>query len=474
MSKKKKKLSILERIKQQPFIIGLIIFYSLAWSWALFTDSLDLAGSNTQGLIVAIFVMALNVTLSVVIVLQGLKFINRLTSKLHPVITIFAALPLLALMDFAVSWLTTIIWLGPEGSIDNVLPLSSPALALINTPLGYAARIVGFYGLAAFGWLILYVLFSKKLRRFLWLPIGLLVLCSIAGYQIYKIPNGKAFKATIISENLDDRVKTIEPGATKLVVFPEYGLDEDANHPLDSRIKISGDAPKTFFLGSQQVNEDGEVGHLNELLYGNSQDGYTIKQDKYRLIPGGEDLPYVLRVLLRATNQKPTLDYFSYAKMVLKGPRPLQSFKIDENTTVGAAVCSSIIAPKDYQAFAANGATVFSNSASLTIFKGSRVFAFQQKSLAKFMAIANSRYFLQSANAATAYALDNNGKQIAEVRGVKTVDVEAVNNTTKTVYTFAGEYLVAVGLLIVSVALFKKLRHQTRSGSKSTKKRSKK
>lgn len=471
MSKKKNNLSILTRIKQQPFIVGLVIYFSLAWSWALFTDSLDLAGSKTQGLIVAIFVMTLNVALSVVIVLQGLKFINRFTDKLHPVITIFAALPLLALMDLAVSWLTTIIWLGPEGSIDNVLPLSSPTLALINTPFGFAARIIGFYGLAAFAWLFVYVLYSRKLRRFFWLPFGLLIALSITGYTLYKTPNGTKFKATIISENLDDRVPAVEPSKSELVIFPEYGLDEDTNHPLESRMKIDNSMPKTYFLGSRQVNTDGEAGHLNELLYGNSADGYTYKQDKYRLIPGGEDLPYVLRTLLRATNQKPTLDYFSYAKMVLKGPRPLQPFEVDDSTKVGAAVCSSIIAPKDYQTFAADGATVFSNSASLTIFKGSRVFAFQQKSLARFMAIANSRYFLQSANAATAYALDSNGKQIAEVRGVKTATVEAQNNTTKTIYTFAGEYLAAIGLLIMAVVLFKRLRHRTR---KPSKKRSKK
>ena len=55
--------------------------------------------------------------------------------------------------------------------------------------------------------------------------------------------------------------------------------------------------------------------------------------------------------------------------------------------------------------------------------------------------------FLQSANAATAYELDNNGRQLAEVR-IEAKDIKVVTNSTKTVYTYIGEFLVAIGMLI--------------------------
>jgi apolipoprotein N-acyltransferase len=171
-------------------------------------------------------------------------------------------------------------------------------------------------------------------------------------------------------------------------------------------------------------------------------------QDKYRLIPGGEDLPYTLRVALRATNQVGTLDYFSFAKSVIRGQAQLSNYDINETTNIGAAVCSSIISPEDYRYFVNNGATALSNSASLTIFKGSRMFSWQQKSLARFMAISNSRYFMQSANGSRAYILNNNGDTVVEKYGINTASATVYNNSKRTPYTFIGEWLVFIGALL--------------------------
>lgn len=455
---------------QNPFIVCLLLWYGFSWSWALFTDSLDLAGNNTQGLIVAIFVVVINAALSTLIVYQTFKYLLKKLKNKNPLVVILLGWPLFALMDLAVSWLTTIIWIGPEGSIDNVLPLSSPTLPLVNTPFAFAARIIGFYALAGAFWLVLFMLMQKKLRLYSFVVVGLLTITATVGWFVYKTPNGSTIKATVISENLQDKVAQIKPDGQHIVIFPEYGLDDITNVNLNIRIETSKDKPKTYFLGSQQINTGGPAGHLNELLFGNTVDGITVRQDKYRLIPGGEDLPFAVRTALRATNQKSTLDYFSYNKMVLKGPQALVPFNTDGTTIVGAAVCSSIIAPKDYQAFALQGATVFSNSASLTIFKGSKLFAWQQKSMARFMAVANSRYFLQSANAASAYILDNNGKQTGEVKGVNALTQEIKNNTTKTVYSNLGEYLAAIGALIAAVFALQELkkRNQPKPNTKKS------
>jgi apolipoprotein N-acyltransferase len=141
---------------------------------------------------------------------------------------------------------------------------------------------------------------------------------------------------------------------------------------------------------------------------------------------------------------------------------------------VAAAVCSSIIAPQDYRTFARSGATVFTNSASLSIFKGSPLFAWQQKSLARFMAVANARYFLQSANAASAYSIDINGKQTAEVKGRSTLLVEAKTNTVKTPYVYSGEWLLYLGFgMVICIMIYEGLNtYGTKkdSQSKSTKK----
>lgn len=459
-----------KQIIDNPLVVLLCLWYAFAWSWAFITDSLDLAGSKPVAMAIATWVVVFNVAISAYIVVRTFRFLRHKFTAYNPWLVMVFGLPLFALMDFAISWLTAIIWIGPEGSIDNVLPLSSPALILVNTPFGYASRIVGFYGLAAFFWLTVFLLVDKKRRIYSLACLGILAGLSLAGWGLYKTPNGSTVRATIISENLNEHVGVMQNRDSELIVFPEYALDEITNDNLQNRLDKNQDESKTFFLGSQQVRDHRPAGHLNVLLFGNSEEGITRTQEKHRLIPGGEDLAYTARVALRASNQRSTLDYFSYAKMVNKGPYPLQPLKIDESTILGSAVCSSIIAPKDYQTFAAQGATLFTNSASLTIFRGSRVFAWQQKSLARFMAVANSRYFLQSANAASAYMLDNNGKQLAEVRGIEAKDVIAINNTKKTPYTYIGEVLVASGLLIVAVWLLKLLKDNNVKANKKSRK----
>lgn len=443
------------RLTKQPAIIALVVWFSLAWSWTFFTDSLDLAGSKSQGLILAAIISAINVAISVLVIWKAIRIAQWIFKQYSPPKALVLSLGTFALADFLVSWLSTIIWLGPEGRIDNILPLSSPTLVIINTPLGFASRLVGFFGLGAFVWLLLFLLWNKPYRKLAAIPAGLLLVLSLSGWIAYKTPDSSTFTAKIISEALDNRVPTIDARNTELTIFPEYGLDEITNEKLGERIIMNdpSDSRERYFLGSEQVNPqdpngpDVKAGHLNRLLFGNTIAGYTYKQDKYRLIPGGEDLAYTVRLGLRATNQKATLDYFSYAKGTLRGSTPLAPFRISESTLVGAAVCSSIIAPQDYRKFAKEGSTVFTNSASLTIFKGSPIFAFQQKSLARFMAVANSRYFLQSANSARAYALDNNGKTIAEGSGSQVLDVTAQNNTKRTIYTLTGEWLVYLGVI---------------------------
>jgi len=465
-------MKYIRKLKKQPILLLLIAWFSLAWSWTLFTDSLDLAGSKVQGVILAIIISAINVAISTTIVWKTARVVRWIFNKYNPWLSLAFALPLFALADFLIAWLTAIIWLGPQGKVDNILPLSSPTLLAINTPFGFAARFVGFYGLAAFIWLTLFLLCWKRFRIYTVVPLAVLSVLALIGYGVYRTPSGTSFEAKIISESLQERVPAIDASNTDLTVFPEYGLDELTPETYSTRILMNepGNTSKHYFLGSEQVNLPDKTGHLNRLLYGNTAEGVTHKQDKFRLIPGGEDLSFTVRTGLRATNQKATLDYFSYAKSVLKGPHQLTPFKINDTTLIGSAVCSSIIAPQDYRYFADHGATAFTNSASLTIFKGSPVFAFQQKSLARFMAVSNARFFLQSANSARAYALDTNGNTVAEATGHKVLDVTVHNNTTKTFYTLSGEWLEYIGIAVALWCIYE-FKFRTRVKPSTTKKK---
>lgn len=464
----------LATLHKRPALMGLVVWFGVAWSWVFFTDMLDLAGSKLQGYILAVVVFGINVAITSSVMWKFFRLLQQIADKYGEQWVIPLGLPLLAVADFLACWLTTILWLGPQGSVDNVLPMGSPALLLANTPLRFAARLVGFYGLATFFWLTYFLLTHKKK----WLSVVPLMVCAflaLCGWLFYRNPSGVSLPVTLISETLKDRVPPIEPIGSELVVFPEYGLEKITNKNLAERIRRTNQKqPKTFFVGSEQYYRPPIIGHINNLLFGNTQDGIVTKQPKHRLIPGGEDLAYIVRFGLRLTGQTKTLNYFSYAKSVLKGKDQLQPFYIREKVSVAAAVCSSIIAPQDYRTFARSGATVFTNSASLSIFKGSPLFAWQQKSLARFMAVANARYFLQSANAASAYSIDINGKQTAEVKGRNTLLVEAKTNTVKTPYVYSGEWLLYLGFgMVICIMVYEGLgTYGTKkdSQSKSTKK----
>ncbi len=437
------------KLTASPLLLLLVCWYTIAWSWVLFTDTLDLAGNSIQGFIIASFVLTINVAISSLIMWQAIRLCRWLLS-IYPNWIMIALIPLLALFDYLVAWIPSVFWIGPQGRLDSLLPLGSATLLFIQTPFIYATRIIGFFGFAGFLWLFLILLVDKDRRRLAVFPFLFLTLLSLWGWHFYKKVNGVEFKATIISETINHKVPPVNKENSDLVVYPEYGLDEINSRNLHKRLeRTESDQATTYFLGSLEVNPEGETGHLNRMVYGNSQDGITWYQDKFRLIPGGEDLPYILRTALRASNQKGTLDYFSNVKSVIRSSEQLQPFEVKEDVIIGAAVCSSIISPQDYREFSNNNATVLSNSASLTIFKGSVLFAWQQKSLAKFMAVANSRYFLQSANSARAYALDNNGNTLVEINELGAVDTNIKTNSDKTVYTLVGEWLVSLGVIIL-------------------------
>ncbi len=93
-------------------------------------------------------------------------------------------------MDFLIAWVVAAIWIGPEGLIDSVLPLSTPTILLINTPLAYASRIVGFYGLAAFAWLTVFLLLNKRWRIYAVVPAITVSMLSAIGWQAYKNTDG--------------------------------------------------------------------------------------------------------------------------------------------------------------------------------------------------------------------------------------------------------------------------------------------
>src|SRR5690606_2445568 len=102
---------------------------------------------------------------------------------------------------------------------------------------------------------------------------------------------------------------------------------------------------------------------------------------------------------------------------------------------VGAEACSSIISSEDYRTLTQKGATILTNSASLEIFNGSKVFNTQHKGMAKFMAVANARPMIQSAMDGSAFIMDHNGSINTSLLPVDTTKATVTTNHKTTPYS---------------------------------------
>jgi apolipoprotein N-acyltransferase len=193
------------------------------------------------------------------------------------------------------------------------------------------------------------------------------------------------------------------------------------------------------------------------LIFGSNKSGFLQQEQKRRLIAGGEYLSFSAEVLMKDF-AKATYDDFLVRRAVVKGKDQPKIFTVDSHLILGSAACSGIISTEDYRKLVSQGATVLTNSASLEIFRGSRLFNWEHRGLAKFMAVANARPFLQSSNNWPAFAIDQNGNQFAQIQPVNSTQVLVKTNNPKTLYSKIGEWPVLVGAAMIVYDIWFKYR----------------
>jgi len=268
-----------------------------------------------------------------------------------------------------------------------------------------------------------------------------------------------------VAERLGE-TQVIDQAQSQLVVLPEYGLDRYTSETV--RLRFAGDQDVDF-VGSQQQTDNGK--DVRNIFVHGTTSGFIDQQDKTRLIPAGEYLPYAVEWFLgNWPGGQDILYTFQVRRAVVKGTEPLKPVTLTNGVVVGAAVCSSIISTKDYQQLARVGAEVFTNSASLEIFNGSRVFSVQHKGLSKFMAIANARAFLQSSNDGLAFAIDHNGNVLKSIQPVGSAQVTVQANGAKTPYTYLGEWMSWLGGGLLAFVGLRWLRAKYQARTDATKK----
>ncbi len=433
---------------EQKILIALTSALGLAWSWIFFIDATKITESSFVATLTAVVSFALTVGVSVAIFYAGARYLYREYKKQEEPSPLFLLkiFVVWAFLEWLVALAIGLLWAGRNSSLDTVVPFGSLTPILMYTPFGLLARFFGYYGLSALFVAIITALSLNKYRRYGLYLVGIATVLCIASWTLYKNPSGRPVDVLIVAEKLGEP-KQITTDA-ELVVLPEYGLDNVTNENISERIKSENNSNISFVGSKQYPNEKGVQ---NILVFGSTHTGLTKEQAKTRLVPAGEYLPYSVEFLLRVTQQTGILAEFEFSRAVVRGNKAIVPFYIDKELVVGAEACSSIIAAEDYRKLVNQGATILSNSASLEIFNGSTVFTTQHKGMARFMAISNARPLVQSAMDGPAFALDHNGRLLAETLPVSTKSTAVQTNTKKTPYSVLGDWAVVVGSLVLII-----------------------
>ncbi len=161
----------------------------------------------------------------------------------------------------------------------------------------------------------------------------------------------------------------------------------------------------------------------------------------------GEYVPYVTVGLFKAIGAQYVLNYFKNNRQITKADSSSQEMLLQlGESRVGAGVCSSIIAPEDYRLLSKHGANVLTNSANLSIFSGSQIYGWHQRSMAKLMATANARTFIQAATSGPSFSYDKDGGILFNKDEKGASDVSIQLNSRRTLYSIIGEYLSISGI----------------------------
>ncbi|HTE58162.1 MAG TPA: hypothetical protein VK694_05450 [Verrucomicrobiae bacterium] len=435
-------------------VVALGIILITLWSWMMRLRITTLTGSFFVGYLFAMLGFITIVALSVAGFWLTIRyFMAEYASKKRISYWFLVRLFVVwAAVEYTISILVAIVWMGRGGSLDTVLPFGSFTPFLAYTPFGLLARFVGFYGLSAAFVVIATTLAGKKLRRFaIPLILGASILIAIS-WLAYRQPTGPSTKVQIISNKLEDWPAEASTDS-QIVLYPEYGLDYASPRIIDSLFK-NNTATDALYIGSWHNQTSG--GAQNELVFGSHKKGVFASRQKARLIPAGEYIPYAAEYILKATHSRTMLANFKVQRELQPGTVKAAPVSLGNGIVVGSGVCASIIAPEDYRHMTKNGATLLTNSASLGIFD-SPIFDIEHAGLAKFMATANARPFVQSSSNGYAFGLDHNGRTQTRIKpGTSTVTTRT--NAKKTPYTYLGEWVAYVGLGAMTYGGLKKLR----------------
>lgn len=361
--------------------------------------------------------------------------------------------------------LFSVVSLGPGGRIGSFWTFGNAGYWIVYTPLVYIARWGGLYLLSlTVAFFVVTVLRSIRSKK--WsepvLVLAAASMLSLAGWAAYAKPNGQTrsiaavqfaneFSPEAFSTSTAEMLGTLPEKSIDAIILPEYShlWEKDADKDTAAITRVLRDS-KGVVVDSVQERAAG-LGH-NLVTYHRADGSPVFEQKKWFSVPGGEYVPYIYQVVLAYAGQEQLLLHFQDQKSVEHGETHEEPYRFD-GEAYGGLACSGAFVPELYRGMTMRGATILSNSASLDTMGISDLYHIEARQMARLHAVANARPFIQAARGGFSYVIDSNGTYVDGVtqRGYKLVHGDVVTNSRITPYTLLGDWIVWVGLVLISI-----------------------
>ncbi len=376
---------------------------------------------------------------------------------------VFLILPALwVVCEWLRGWIFSIISIGPDSLMGPHWNFGNLGFAASVTPLVFIGRFVGLLGISftvvAIN-LCIYWLIQKRWK----LPVIILAsifLLTLTSWYVYKTPTGPSINALALQFGVNQNreigsidyhnyLATIQPKEKlDIIVLPEYSsIFENDQKQADtlalSKLVRNSDTP---IITSRQTTKNGKS--FNTVTVYKNDSSIIYEHDKNFLIPVGEAMPYAFSIPLALSKK----DDVVKIREVSKGSTDAQVYRTN-GIVVGSQACSGAITPELYRNLVKSGAVVVTNSASLSIFETSQSYHNQAQQMARFMAVANARPFVQATDGSYSFVLSSNGvwQKKSQQKDIQDISDTIQLNSTRTLYTLLGEWVFWMSIIIVII-----------------------
>lgn len=331
-----------------------------------------------------------------------------------------------AIAELLRSYLYAIMSFGPGASFSPNFNWGALAVPAAGTPLVYASRLSGFFGLSLLVVAVnvcIYMLVTKRSIKYGAAGMITISLLTLVSWNIGNKPADTTARVALVHLNeKDDLVNwdsiPLPRENTELLVLPEYSniTKGDDFKRTAARLGDNGIGVTTDDVGLSPES-------VNQIQYFNNRAEVVDKQNKTFLIPTGEFIPYSLQFSFWLLGQQKITQDFRYTQQLTKGS--VAEHPYNSGFSVGTLACSGVGALSEYNQLSDKGADILVNSASLSFLQEKSLYHVYARNMSRFHAVSNNKPFVQASRSGQSYIYDNQGNIVIEQRGNQSQLLEA-------------------------------------------------